>query len=116
MKQPVFKAEQIGLKSGTYKLPCGCAIYVHFPGGTIHLGYAGDRCDELTRLWSEYWKLCTHNQNWDSLTAYIECLRHVGTWEGRIQQIEAMRAKHPNPADRFDYPTEKEEESTHAIA
>ncbi|MEU1552210.1 hypothetical protein ABZ517_05735 [Streptomyces scabiei] len=105
----VIDAEKIGLETAEYKLPCGCVIYVHFPGGTIHLGHAGGRCSELARLWAEYWKLCTHDQNWDSLTAYIECLRHVGTWEGRIKQIEELRAKYPHPADRFDYPTEQEE-------
>lgn len=104
MKQPVFEADQIGLTSGTYKLPCGCAIYVHFPGGTIHFSHGGGKCAELTRMWEEYMKLCAHDHSWDSLTAYIECLRHVGAWEGRIRAIEEMRAKYPMPADCHDYP------------
>jgi hypothetical protein len=49
--------------------------------------------------------------------AYIECLRHVGVWEGRIKKIERMRSYHPNPADNHDYPKpETEEQSALAAA
>jgi hypothetical protein len=103
MKSPVFEANTIGLTTGTYKLPCGCAIYVYFPAGAIHLDRG--QCPVLAEMWRRYQKLCRNDHNWDSLTLYIEMLQHVGTWEGRIKKIQKMRAQYPNPADLQDHPT-----------
>lgn len=120
---PEIRSDKIGLETGTYLLPCGCRIYVYFPGGTIHFdsGWVTTRCAELNQLWQKYWGHLSWGggdpHSWDSLTAYIECLRHVGVWEGRIKTIEKMRSYHPNPADNHDYPKpEAEEQSALAAA
>ncbi|WP_274032624.1 hypothetical protein [Streptomyces sp. MMBL 11-1] len=103
-----IKADTIGLGTGTYALNCGCRIYVHFPGGHIHLSHGWSQCPELARLWRLYSRACswsaTDPHAWDSLTRYLFCLRHVGAWRGRIERIEAMRSKYPSPAETRDYP------------
>lgn len=105
-----IKADRIGLETGHYRLPCGCRIYVHFPGGTIHLsGSTSEQCEELRRLWSEYWQSCRVSHNWTSLNLYRECLLHVGAWQGRINTITADRDRYPSPADSADYPAENKE-------
>jgi hypothetical protein len=104
---PEIRAEKIGLETGTYLLPCGCKIYVYFPGGTIHFdsGWVTTKCPELSRLWSTYWASCRSGHDWTSLNNYLACLRHVGVWQGRIDHITADRDRYPNPADSHDYPT-----------
>lgn len=106
-KGPLIEADRIGLQSATYALNCGCRIYVHFPGGHIHLGHAGSQCEELTRLWRIYQRACswgsTDPHNWASLTAYLFCLRHVGAWAGRIESIEELRKRYPSPFVTRDY-------------
>ncbi|TLS44949.1 hypothetical protein FE633_17560 [Streptomyces montanus] len=108
---PETKSNKLGTETGTYVLPCGCKIYVYFPGGTIH--FATDsvttKCPELSRLWSDYWASCRNDHNWTSLNNYLACLRHVGAWEGRIAWCEAERDRYPNPADSYDSPTQQTE-------
>lgn len=103
-----IKAEAIGLQTGTYLLNCGCRIYVHFPGGHIHLQHGWSQCPELARLWRLYERACSwtslNPRSWESLTRYLLCLRHVGAWAGRIRNTEEMRARYPSPADTRDYP------------
>ncbi|MET8342515.1 hypothetical protein [Streptomyces microflavus] len=101
-------AEGLGLETGTYLLPCGCKIYAHFPSNTIHFegSSATTKCAELTRLWSEYWTSCRFCHNWDSLTRYIECLRHVGAGEASINKIERMRSTYRYQVERDDTPLE----------
>lgn len=109
---PEIQAEQLGFETGTYVLPCGCKIYVYFPGGYIHFdsNWVTTKCPELSDLWAAYWKSCRKGQNWTSLNNYLACLRHVGTWEGRIAKNEAERDRYPTPADSNDYPEKTKEE------
>ncbi|MFJ4739132.1 hypothetical protein [Streptomyces sp. NPDC088775] len=96
-------AERIGLETGTYLLPCGCKIYVYFPGGYIHFeGNATTKCPELYRLWTEYWASCRTGQNWDSHTRYIKCLRHVGAGEACINKIKYLRSTYAYQVKRDD--------------
>ncbi|WP_030660805.1 hypothetical protein [Streptomyces rimosus] len=102
-----IKADRLGFQTGTYALNCGCRIYVHFPGGHIHLSHGWSQCEELARLWRLYWQALSPTidpHNWESLTRYLFCLRHVGAWSGRIAKIEQKRSKYRNPADTYDYP------------
>ncbi|MFV0135560.1 hypothetical protein ACLGIH_20450 [Streptomyces sp. HMX87] len=108
-----IKAEKIGLASGDYQLPCGCNIRVVFPGGYLHLHHTGSQCPELARLWKEVQSLqnsygAPDPWNWRSMDKYIECLRHVGAWEGRIKSTEQERDKYPHPDAEADYPITKE--------
>ncbi|MGW6604840.1 hypothetical protein [Streptomyces sp. NPDC055036] len=104
-----FRAERIGVETGTYLLPCGCKIYVQFPGGHIHLASGWAKCPELSRLWAEYWASCRNGHDWTSLNHYIACLRHVGAWAGRIASMERERDHYPNPADRVVLPVRQTE-------
>ena len=106
---PETPADTIGTTTGTYLLPCGCRIYVHFPAGAVHLEHGGAQCPELHRLWVEYSKTYSYitGHSWESLTRYLDCLRHVGAWEGLIRTIERLRAMYPAPATREnDHETE----------
>ena len=102
-----IKADTIGLETGTYLLNCGCRIYVHFPGGHIHLSHGWAQCPELARLWRLYERACAwaavNPHSWDALTRYLFCLRHVGAWPGRIARIENLRSRYRSPADARDY-------------
>ena len=104
---PEIRASQVGLETAHYLLPCGCKIYVYFPGGTIHLqGNTVRQCDELRRLWSAYWGACGNGHNWTSMNRYLACLRHIGAWQGRIAWCETERDRYPKPAESNDYPAE----------
>ena len=111
-------ADKIGLETGRYLLPCGCKVYVYFPGGTIHFqpSWVEPKCDELSRLWSEYWDSCRNGHSWDSLNRYVACLRHVGAWAVRVARMERERDMYPRPADRHDHPEQEKEEVTYAVA
>ncbi|MFH9731808.1 hypothetical protein [Streptomyces sp. NPDC017260] len=113
---PEITADRIGLETGYYRLPCGCRIYVYFPGGTIHVhGSTTTQCEELRRLWAEYWQSCRAGHNWASLNLYLACLLHVGAWQGRVASITADRDRYPRPASSFDYlQPEKEITGAHA--
>ncbi|MEV5264765.1 hypothetical protein [Streptomyces werraensis] len=114
---PEIRADKIGLETGTYVLPCGCRIYVHFPGGRIHLsGNASSKCPDLSALWSTYWASCRNGHNWTSLNNYLACLRHIGAWQGRLTSIERDRDRYPNPADSHDYPTAEKEQPSARVA
>ncbi|MGW0881274.1 hypothetical protein [Streptomyces sp. NPDC002671] len=103
-----FVADTIGLETGRYTLPCGCAIFVYFPGGTIHfVGLRTTKCAELSKLWNTYWSSCQNGQTWTSLSNYIACLRHIGAWERRIKSVEHTRSFHRKPVD--DVPAEPTE-------
>lgn len=117
----IIGAETIGLESGDYQLPCGCDIRVKFPGGYIHLHHAGGQCPELARLWKEVQSLqnaygFSDPWNWRAMDKYIECLKHVGAWEGRIKRTEQLRDKYPHPDAAADYPITKETTGVNAPA
>ncbi|WP_369228416.1 hypothetical protein AB5J52_48055 (plasmid) [Streptomyces sp. R39] len=114
---PDIKADKIGLETGTYHLPCGCRIFVKFPGGHIHFEHGGAKCPELSALWSAYWASCRNGHSWTSLNNYLACLRHVGAWTGRLGTIAHERDRYPNPADSLDHPTDPaaSEEDPHGL-
>ncbi|MET9089424.1 hypothetical protein ABZX77_47500 [Streptomyces sp. NPDC004237] len=114
---PDIEADTIGQETGTYLLPCGCRIFVKFPGGHIHFQNGRAKCPELSALWSTYWASCRNGHNWTSLTNYLACLRHVGAWEGRLNTVADERNRYPSPAERHDYSTEPatSEEHPHGL-
>ena len=91
-----IKTEQIGASTETYILPCGCKVFVKFPGEWIHFHYGQGKCPELIRLWSNYWE-SSRIESWESHTRYIECLWHVGASRQKIAAIEKRRSFYPHP-------------------
>ncbi|WP_327357747.1 hypothetical protein [Streptomyces sp. NBC_01304] len=106
-----IKAEHIERTTGTYLLPCGCKIYVYFPGGTIHFnsGWVTTKCSDLLSRWNAYMTEAHRGESWASLTLYLDCLRHVGAWPGRISKIERLQSYYPNPTGKTDDTKESRE-------
>jgi len=115
---PDIRSDKLGRETGTYVLPCGCKIYVYFPGGTIHFdsGWVTTKCPDLRQLWKTYWESCRNGHTWTSLNNYIACMRHVGAWEGRIRSMERERDRYKDPAGSYDYPEQEKASGTHAAA
>ncbi|MFJ5725822.1 hypothetical protein [Streptomyces sp. NPDC093149] len=107
-----IETDQVRPESGTYRLTCGCRIYVHFPTGPhVHQSPRTTQCDELRSLWAEYEKTYRGGHSWTSLNLFLACQRHVGAWQRVIDTVTSLRDQYPRAVDH-----DNEKEAVHELA
>ncbi|MFD5321122.1 hypothetical protein [Streptomyces sp. NPDC127098] len=83
----------IGEVTGWYYLRCGCRIFVKYPGCYVHVVDEPNVCDTMRGLNCAYRQKLRNStpDTPDALDDYIAMLRHVGTPDSKVSELESRR-------------------------